>query len=91
MADVVVETAQHLLAAVQLGHLRAQAVEDRRELAGDVAAADHQQPAREGLEVEHLFEVTTMFAPGKIRNVRPAAGGDQDVPRGNADSRRRCD
>jgi len=36
MPHVVVETAQDLLAPVQLRDLRAQAVEDRCELAGDV-------------------------------------------------------
>ena len=47
VAHVVVEAAQDLLAAVELRDLRAEAVEDRRELAGDVAAADDDEAARE--------------------------------------------
>ena len=47
VADVAVEAAQDLLAAIELRHARAEAVEDRCELAGDVAAADDDQARRE--------------------------------------------
>ena len=84
MADLLVEAAQHLLAAVQLGDPRAQAVEDGRELAGDVAAADHQQTLRKRLEVENGVGVDHMLAAFDIGQMRRAAGGDQDVLGGQA-------
>ena len=59
-----VEAAQHLLAAIELGHRGAEAVEDRGELAGDVAAADHHQPLRERSRSNISFEVTRARAPG---------------------------
>ena len=46
VAHVVVEAAQHLIAAVKLRDLRAQAAKDRCELARDVAAAHHHQVKR---------------------------------------------
>jgi hypothetical protein len=78
-AHVVVEAAQHLGAAVKQRHPAAEPVEDRRELAGDVAAADHQQPARERLEVEHLVRGQRQFLAGEVRPMRCATGGDEDV------------
>jgi hypothetical protein len=80
MPHVVIKTAQHLLAAVQLRDLRAQAAEDRRELAGDVAAAaDDQQALRKWIQVEHRIRHTHQVGARHIRHERPAAGGDQDV------------
>jgi len=79
VAHLVVKAAQHLLAAVQLRHLGTQAVEDGRELAGDVAPTHHQQPLREGLQVEHLVGGDDVLAALEMGHMRCTAGGDQDV------------
>src|SRR4029079_2118976 len=54
VADVAIEAAQDLLAAVQLRHAGAQAVEDGSELARDVAAADDDKARREARHVEDV-------------------------------------
>ena len=53
-AQVVVEAAQDVLAAIDQRHLRAEAVEDAGELDRDIAAALHQDALRQLLEVEGL-------------------------------------
>jgi len=67
MADVGVEAAQDLLAAVELGHRTAQAVKDPGELDGDVAAADHGDVVRQHLQVERLVRGDGMLDPGNVR------------------------
>ena len=54
VGDLVVEAAQQPLATMHLHDVRTEPREDRRELAGDVAAAHDHQPRRQLLEVEHL-------------------------------------
>ena len=49
VANVLVEAAQKLLAAMQERDLAAEAVEDAGELHRDIAAADHQDALRQGL------------------------------------------
>ena len=79
MAHFVVEAAQDLLAAIELRHLGAEAVEDRRELARDVAAADDDEATREALEVEDFVRADRAFATAHVGWHRPAAGGDDDA------------
>ncbi len=78
-AHVVVEAAQDLLAAVELRDLRAEALEDRGELARDVAAADDDEAARKLGQVEDLVRRDRELAAGNVRRGRPAAGRDQDL------------
>ena len=82
VAEITVEAAQDLLAAVELGHRGAEAVHDAGELAGDIAAADDEHPFRLGLEVEDLVRGDAELGAGDRRHVRVAAGGDQEVAGG---------
>ncbi|MNU53444.1 hypothetical protein D3C71_424770 [compost metagenome] len=84
LAHVVVEAGEQVGAAVQLRHLGAQAVEDRCELAGDVAAAHHQQALGERVEVEHRVGGHDVFAAWNLGHEGRAAGGHQQVARGVA-------
>ena len=78
-AHVVVEAAQDLLAPAELGHVRAEAMEDRRELACDVAAADDDQPLGKARQVEDLVRADRELGARHFRRNRPASGGDDDV------------
>ena len=82
IGDLVVEAAQQPRPTVHQRHLRAQAVEDRRELAGDVATTNHDQPTRERIEVEHVVGVERPFGARATHLLRLATGGEQDVFRG---------
>ena len=77
-AQIVVEAAQRQVAAVELGHVGAEALHDAGELAGDVAAAHDHQALREGRQVEHLVRAHGEFDAGDVGHRRPAAGGDDD-------------
>lgn len=59
-------------------------VEDAGELASDVAAADHQQACRERIEVEVGVRVDDVLASVDVGQAERAAGGDEDVLRGEA-------
>ena len=78
-AHFLVKAAQHLMAPVDLRDVGTHAIEDRRKLAGNVAAADHQQALREGRQVEHLVGTDDVFAARKLRNAGFAARGDQNI------------
>lgn len=80
LTHAAVEAAQEQVATVEQGGLGAQAVEDRGELYGDVAAADHQHAARQALEEERLVGGDRVFLARNLRHLRPAAGGDENVP-----------
>ena len=75
-----IETAQEHLAAIEQRGLCAQTLEDRGELDGNVAAADHQYAARQLLQVERLVGADRQLLAGYVRQLRPAPGGNQDVP-----------
>ncbi|MCY1174121.1 hypothetical protein D9M73_143100 [compost metagenome] len=79
LAHAAVEAAQEQVAAIQQGGLRTKAMEDRGEFHGDVAAADHQHAAWQLFEEERLVGADRVFLAGDVRNLRPAAGGDEDV------------
>jgi hypothetical protein len=90
LAQVVVETAQDILAPVDQGHLGAQPVEDGGELDGDVAAALDQNAGGQFVEMERLVRGDDVFDAGDRRaEPRRSAGGDQDVAR--TDRFSRCD
>jgi hypothetical protein len=77
--QVVVEAAQDLLPAIDERGLDAQPVEDRGELAGDVAAAGDHDASRQRLEVEGSVGGDDMLDAGQLRvPVGPASGRDQD-------------
>ena len=54
VADVVIEAAQDLLAAIEQRRLHPEPVEDAGELDRDIAAARHHHAARQALQVEGL-------------------------------------
>ncbi len=78
VAQVLVEAAQDLLAAVEQRGLGAEAVEDAGELHGDVAAADDHDRGRQRVEVEGLVGGDGVAGAGQVRHDGAAAGGDQD-------------
>ena len=64
-AQVVVEAAQQLVAAMQDARLRAEAVEDVRELERDVAAADDEDTLRGNFSSRNAsLEVMPSSTPG---------------------------
>lgn len=79
LADAAVEAAQEQVATVEQDGLGAEPVEDRGELDGDVAAADHQHAARQALEEERFVGGDRVFLAGNVRHLRPATGGDENV------------
>ena len=79
VTDVIIEAAQDLFAAIKLDDVGAEAVEDGRELAGDVAAAYDHQPGRKDWQVKHLVGRHHMLAPDDLRHLRPATGSDQNA------------
>ena len=86
VANVLVEAAQKLVAAMQERDLAAEPVEHARELHRDIAAADDQDPLRQGLEVEDLVRRDGEFAAGN-RRLERRMGADRhqdDSGRGSA-------
>ncbi len=84
LADLAIEAAQEAPAAIGERGIDVQAVEDGRELHGDIAAADHHDAPRQALEMERLVRGDGMLASRNGRHLRPRARGDEDVLRGNA-------
>ena len=78
-ADVVVEPVEELLAADQLDDLGAETVEYAGEFDGDIAAADDNDAARQGGQIERLVGRDHMLDAGDVRHRRVRAGGDQDL------------
>ena len=78
-ADVVVEAVEQFLAADDLDDLGAETVEDAGELDRDIAAADDDDAARQGGQVERLVRRDHMLDAGDVRHRRVPAGGDQDL------------
>src|SRR3546814_13053213 len=65
--------------AVELRHLRSQAVEDAGELDGDVAAADDDHALRKRVEEKRLVRGDDVLLAGDVRQPGPAAGRDENV------------
>src|SRR6185503_5234464 len=79
IAQVFVEAAQDLGAAIDQRHLAAEAVEDVREFERDVAAADDGDALGQRLQMERVIgrdAVLDTFGFGLARGI--AAGGDED-------------
>ena len=77
-ANVGVEAPQEQGAAINLGNLRAQAVEDSGEFHRDIAAANDDQALGEMLQVEYFVGGNGILAARERGDVGPAAGGDED-------------
>ena len=81
LAHVLVEAPEHVVGAHDFDHLGAEPGEQRGELDRDIAAADDQQPAGKGLEVEDLVGGNGVLEAGdRARRLGPRAGRDEDVP-----------
>ena len=61
VAHVVIEAAQNIGRAHDLGDLGAEALKERCEFDRDIAAADDQQPAREDRKIEDLVRGDRVF------------------------------
>ena len=82
IAQVLVEAAQDLLAAVDERHLRAEAGEDAGELHRDIAAAVDCDARGQPLEVESLIRSDDVLEPrDRVAERRLAARRDQDLAR----------
>src|SRR5690242_7699279 len=82
MADVIVETAQNVFAAINQRHMRAEPGEDSGELDRDIAAALDYDTAWKVRQMERLIRRDDMLDAGnRIAVARRGAGGDQDVAR----------
>ncbi|MNX52158.1 hypothetical protein D3C86_828340 [compost metagenome] len=79
LAHRTVKAAQEQFAAIQQRGLGTQAMEDPGELDRNVATAHHQHPLGQLFEEERLVGTDGMLVPRNLRNLRPAAGSDQDV------------
>ncbi|MNY29801.1 hypothetical protein D3C86_1638650 [compost metagenome] len=79
LAHRAVEAPQEQLAAIEQRGLGAEAVENRGELHGDIATANHQHPLGQLFEEEGFIRADGMLMPRNLRDMRPAAGGDEDV------------
>src|SRR5699024_1291411 len=75
-----IEATQKQIATVKQRGLRTQAMEDGGELHRDIATTDHQHTLRQLFEVERLVGSNGMLGAGNVRLLRPASGGDQDMP-----------
>ena len=73
IAQILVEAAQDLLAAIDEDRLDAETVEDAGEFDGDIAAADDADALRQALEMEGLVRGDGEFAPGRWRGTKGAA------------------
>src|SRR5690606_24009735 len=81
-ADVVVEAAQDVGAAVDQGGLDPEAGEDAGELDRDVAAAGDEDALRQFRQVEGLFGGDGVLDAGQLLGLPgAAAGGDEDLLR----------
>ena len=55
-------------------------MEDARELNGDITTTHYQHALGQLFKEERLVRANGVLAPWNLRDLRPAAGGDQDVP-----------
>lgn len=78
-AQVVVEAAQDLRAAIKLHHMRAEAVHDASKFTGDVTGADDRDAVRPLGQFEHLVRGYSMLGTRHRRNDGPGTGRDQNV------------
>ena len=83
IAQLLVEAAQDLGAAIEERGVDAEAVEDAGKLDRDVAAADDQDGFRQGLEMERLVGGDGVACARNIGHDRVPARGDQNGARGD--------
>ena len=89
LAHVIIEAAQDVFAAIDEGHLRAEARKDAGELDRDIAAALDDDARRQFIEMQRLVRRDHVLEAGNLRPVmRPGAGRDQDRLRLHARSGR---
>src|SRR5262245_53311241 len=85
IAQIIIEAAQDLLAAIDQYSLDAKVVEDAGELDRDITAPDDADALRQLLQVESLVRSDGELAPRQMqRHERCRARGDEDVPGGDA-------
>ena len=78
-ADIVVEAAQDIFAAIDQRHSAAQPRKDAGEFHRDIAAALDDDALGQSLQMERLVRGDRVFDAGNLRPVmRPGAGRDQD-------------
>jgi hypothetical protein len=79
LANIVVEAAQNIFAAIDQRHFAAQPGEDAGEFDGDITAALDDDALRQFCEMKRLVRRDDMFEARNFRShMRPAAGGNQD-------------
>ena len=79
-ANVFVETAQHVVAAIDQRHVGTKTGKDAGEFQRDIAAALDQDAPRQRLQMEYFVGRNYVFDAGDgVAVVRRAAGGDQHV------------
>ena len=78
VAEIAVEIAQDLLAAMDHGDLDAKPGEDRSELHADIAGTDDHDAFRQAFELEAFIRGDEVLRAGDLGDHRMAAGGDQD-------------
>ena len=78
VAQLHVEVAQDLVAAIEHGHRDAEPIEDRGEFHADIAGADDGDAGRQLLQLETLVGADQMLLAGNVGHHRMAAGSHQD-------------
>src|ERR1039457_3565589 len=83
-AQIVVESAQEDLAAMDHRDSRAQSMEDSRKLEADITTANNDYPLRHPSEVECFVRRYCEFGAGNSRDRRPSAGCHKTIFGGDA-------
>ena len=78
-ADIGIKATQKQLTPVQLGHLNAEAVENRGKLDRNIAPANDDDPLRQAVQIKRFVGRDGVFDAGDLGQIRPAAGRHQDV------------
>src|SRR6185312_3145384 len=81
--DVLVFAADQAVALLDHGYLRAEAAEHLREFQRDVAAADHDEMARQDIQIHHrgIGEKVDRVDAGEIGHRRTSAGVEENLVR----------
>src|SRR5688572_29235906 len=90
IAQIVIEAAQDLLAAIDHDRLDAETVEDAGELDRDIAAADDANTPRQAFQMKGLVRGDGELAPLEVqRHERRSTGGDEHISGGDPASVRK--
>ena len=79
LAEHDIEVCQHAVLADELLHVTAEFLKGCRQLAGDIAAADHSDPLRPGFELKKAVRADPQLGAGNLRQHRFAAGRNHHV------------